>query len=350
MPLTRKQEQKARNLAVEAARLGHAHSNQVNYTEGSARWQGIATHKDPRKGEYPTEADCSAFVTWCLWSGLHLQFGEADIVNAENWKAGYTGTMLQHGHPVDIKDVRRADAIIYGTRGTTGAHTAIAVTPGPNPLVLSHGSPGVHLLHYNYRPDIIGFRRYIPDKATRAHETKHQHRATEHRPVGHKPDPSKHVAMFDSINLDQIPHDAQAVAGYVGGNWPTFHQIPGRWPHAYHLSIAINASERARCLDIETGDAVAGQAPGWFQRHADHSAGKPVLYTSASNIQNVITTMNRARIGRDRYLIWSAHYTHSEHICAPHGCGYPQADATQFTDNALGRNLDQSICAPGFFA
>lgn len=158
------------------------------------------------------------------------------------------------------------------------------------------------------------------------------------------------VVMYDSITLSEIPADAPAVAGYVGGRWPTFPQLAVRWPRAHRLSIAVNASQRARCLDIEPGDATPGQAPGWFRSLADSSEGKPVLYSSASTVGPVIATMSAAGIARNRYLIWSAHYTYREHICAPSVCGYPAADATQWTDKALGRNLDRSLCSDQFFA
>ena len=157
------------------------------------------------------------------------------------------------------------------------------------------------------------------------------------------------ITMYDSISLDQFPANPEAVAGYVGGHWPTYEPLVAKFPHAYHLSIAVNAGQRARCLDCEPGDASAAQAPGWFHAHADRSQGIPVLYTSASGVAHLTETMRVAGIGRGEYLVWSAHYTFHEHICAPEVCGYPPADATQWTDKAMGRNLDQSSCEDYFF-
>jgi hypothetical protein len=158
------------------------------------------------------------------------------------------------------------------------------------------------------------------------------------------------IVMYDSITVSEIPADAPAVAGYVGGHWPTYNELVQKFPHAHHLSIAVNASQSARCLDVEPGDASPAQAPTWFHTHADHSHGLPVLYASASTVAQLTSTMAAAQIGRGQYLIWSAHYTFHEHICSPQTCGYPAADATQWTDKALGRNLDQSCCADYFFA
>ena len=157
------------------------------------------------------------------------------------------------------------------------------------------------------------------------------------------------IVMYDSITVSEIPANAPAVAGYTGGHWPTWNEVQAKFPDAQHLSIAISASSWGRCLDCEPGDATPSQAPGWFNAHADHSHGLPVLYASASAVNEVVTAMSHAGIARDKYLIWSAHYTFHEHICSPSGCGYPQADATQWTDKAMGRNLDQSLCSDKFF-
>ena len=157
------------------------------------------------------------------------------------------------------------------------------------------------------------------------------------------------VVMYDSVDVSQFPPNPQAVAGYVGGHWPTYNELVAKFPNALHLSIAVQASQHARCLDVEPGDATPAQAPGWFQGHADHSQGLPVLYGSASAVNEINTAMQRAGISRDRYLIWSAHYTFHAHICSPQTCGYPPADATQWTDKSGGKNLDESLCADYFF-
>jgi hypothetical protein len=157
------------------------------------------------------------------------------------------------------------------------------------------------------------------------------------------------VVMYDSIDLSQFPANPEAVAGYVGGHWPTYNELVAKFPDALHLSIAVQANQTARCLDVEPGDATPAQAPGWFANHADHSHGLPVLYGSASAVNEIVTAMAHAGYARDRFLIWSAHYTFHEHICSPGGCGYPPADATQWTDKAHGKNLDQSLCSDHFF-
>ena len=167
------------------------------------------------------------------------------------------------------------------------------------------------------------------------------------------PNPSQ-LFMYDDVNVSLIPKDAQAVAGYVGGRWPTYNTVVRKWPHAKHLSIAVSASENARCLDVEPGDATIAQAPAWVKRQKARGEKLPVLYTSASWGQKLVDTCTKAGLvyGKD-YLWWSAHYNVDlgKHLCGP-GCGFGlkvHAHATQFTDKALGRSLDESVCSPGFF-
>jgi hypothetical protein len=107
--------QEARSRAVAAAILALAHAPAIHYTQSASRWQGIADTRYSARGEYPNYVDCSAFVTWCLWNGLYVPFRVRDTVNGQNWRAGYTGTMLQHGKPVQHpENMIRGDAVIYG--------------------------------------------------------------------------------------------------------------------------------------------------------------------------------------------------------------------------------------------
>lgn len=157
------------------------------------------------------------------------------------------------------------------------------------------------------------------------------------------------LLMYDSINVSQIPKKAQAVAGYVGGKWPTYNELVKKYPEAHKLSIAISADEDADCLDIEKWDATIDQVPAWVKRAA--KSHKPYVYTSLSQAKALIDTLAKAKIKRDSYKLWTAHYTGRAHRCDV-GCGYgfkDRADATQYDDHALGRNLDVSLCALDFF-
>lgn len=157
--------------------------------------------------------------------------------------------------------------------------------------------------------------------------------------------------MYDSITVSQLPATAQAYAGYVGGNWPTFATLEAKFPHALLLSIAVNSSEDAMCIDVEKGDATNADVYSWFVRQQRRRVWRPALYTSVSNVDALVRTMTANGFSRAEYRLWSAHYGTGQHICGPQTCkqtAYP-CDGTQFTSAALGRNLDQSILLDSFF-
>jgi len=76
---------------------------------------------------------------------------------------------------------------------------------------------------------------------------------------------------------------------------------------------------------------------------------RPAVYISISSAATLLQTLEHAGIGREQIRLWTAHYTYAPHICGP-GCGYGEinAQATQWTDRAHGRNLDQSLCLDSF--
>jgi hypothetical protein len=151
-------------------------------------------------------------------------------------------------------------------------------------------------------------------------------------------------SMYDTTDPNaRLPTSTpRAVAGYVGGHWPSFRGLVARYPHAKHLSIAVNASEDAQCLDVETGDATPGQAPTWVRRQHKLGVARPVVYANTSTMPSVIAALTRAGIKRDEYLVWTAHYTDIEHI-------EPGSDATQWRNvETPGANYDVSRCQPWF--
>lgn len=150
----------ARKIITRGAGMMLSNSWRVHYTQGSARWQGIDRRLLVSKYQYPTYCDCSSSATWLLWNGLHVLYGVRDLVNHLNWRAGYTGTMLQHGTIIrDYSNIKVGDLAIYGRRGSTGSHVALCLGGG---YIFSHGSergPVKTTLHY--RPDLMTVRRYI---------------------------------------------------------------------------------------------------------------------------------------------------------------------------------------------
>jgi hypothetical protein len=149
------------------------------------------------------------------------------------------------------------------------------------------------------------------------------------------------ITMYDSVEVSRLPADAEAVAGYVGGDFPTYSELYKRFPKAHKLSIAVSASEIAHCLDIENGDATIAEAPDWFKRERAQGVWRPCLYTSIDNLPALLVAMYNAGIHRSEYRIWSAHYTGVPHI-------EENSDATQYEEDAV-RDIDISLCLSSFF-
>lgn len=158
------------------------------------------------------------------------------------------------------------------------------------------------------------------------------------------------LVMYDSIELSQIPKTAKYVAGYVGGNWPTYPSLAKAFPKATLLSVAINATENADCLDVETGDASISDVYAWLNRQHARGITRPVIYIQASNLDKLMLTMNANGFKRAQYRLWTAHYD-GNHICSPSSCKQVKTavDGTQWTSSSGGKDLDQSSLLPNFF-
>lgn len=170
-----------------------------------------------------------------------------------------------------------------------------------------------------------------------------------------KPTPSPlRIEMYDDINVGTIPVTAEAVAGYVDGKWPTAKELThSRFPRARHfVSIAVFASDDANVLDIEPGDATIAQAASWIKRQHARGEHKPGVYTSVAQAEKLINALASAgfTFGKD-YVLWTAHYNGVPHLCGPKcGFGFTHvAHATQWTDKAGGKSLDESLVAAEFF-
>lgn len=144
---------KAQQLLHSAAWAGYLDRANEHYTESSpARWSGIDNHVCPQPGNHaPRTSDCSAFVTWIYWS----IFGNGDdFLNGENWKAGYTGTLVTRGRNVDLNSLEVGDLCFYYQ---PMHHVAIYVGDG---MVVTHGMDPVGYYKVNYAP-LDYCRRYI---------------------------------------------------------------------------------------------------------------------------------------------------------------------------------------------
>lgn len=154
------------------------------------------------------------------------------------------------------------------------------------------------------------------------------------------------VTMYDSVNLATVPANPSAVAGYTGGSWPTWFDLPSRFPHAVRVPIGIFGNiplykslvGRMACLDVEPGDAPPALAGPWARGELTLGV-KPCIYANLSTMPAVKASL--AGLRRSQYFLWDADWTGTSHI----DLGY---DATQYTDHAFNRNLDASLVSKAF--
>lgn len=149
-----------RRVIMRAAKLGVAEHARMTYTEGPLRWSGITHECRSILGEVPPDSDCSAFATWCYWDASRW-LKLPDIVNGDNWLAGYTGTMVQHGVEIPLADAQQGDLVFYGE----GIPFHVAIFAGRSALfdggaqVVSMGRPGAPELVGVGKPSQV--RKYI---------------------------------------------------------------------------------------------------------------------------------------------------------------------------------------------
>lgn len=152
--------------------------------------------------------------------------------------------------------------------------------------------------------------------------------------------------MFDTVTVKEVPSFANtahdAVAGYVDGRFDNIAAMTAAFPKAHHLSIAVRSTDVADCLDIETGDSTPSRAAFWVELARAHGIWRPCLYANRSTMPAVIANLRAHGIARPQVRLWVADWTFAPHIPA----GF---DACQWTDKALGRNLDESLCLESFF-
>jgi hypothetical protein len=157
----------ARRLFLKGVSVLMDHKDDLHYSQDmKLRWEGINEEIVPwyrtgrLNGKFPHHGDCSSTGTYLLWLALNNHFHLPDKVNGAKWLAGYTGTLLDHGkHIKSPASLKIGDAVLYGNPGSTGEHVAWSIG---GDRVFSHGSErGPFILPWNYRGDVMGFRRYI---------------------------------------------------------------------------------------------------------------------------------------------------------------------------------------------
>ena len=150
--------------------------------------------------------------------------------------------------------------------------------------------------------------------------------------------------MFDDVNYSLIPRDPHAVLYYINGRIGvrTEKEMRKEFPHARLLGISVTGDVPAEAYDIEQGDYTPSQAAGLYSTAKNHGIWRPCFYANMSTMPAVKASLNTIVKAREDVRLLVAEYDDIPLIP-------PGYDGKQFTDNALGRSLDESILLTSFF-
>jgi len=153
-------------------------------------------------------------------------------------------------------------------------------------------------------------------------------------------DTTDNPGVFSGLTFD-------ALAGYVGGHWPTYAPEVAAYPKlaAAHrvCSYAVNVDEDAELGDCEAGDMTIDELVNiWLPRQIKRGVWRPGVYANQNRWSNEGLLAKLAHYGPlIRRIV--AHYDYKEE--AP-PAGY---DCKQFSDHWQGRNIDANTCLESFF-
>lgn len=157
--------------------------------------------------------------------------------------------------------------------------------------------------------------------------------------------------QYDDVTVSLIPSSAQAVLGYTDGQYANRTEMRAAFPHALQTYLCVQGTDlTADGVDSEAGDAPISAVVSFVHQKLKQNR-KPVVYTFLAQMQETLNAIYASGVPREKLIILCAHVTEVPHICTP-ACGFgltETVDATQWTFTALGRNLDESLCAPSYF-
>lgn len=113
--------------------------------------------------------------------------------------------------------------------------------------------------------------------------------------------------MFDGVTAATVPVGSWAVAGYVNGEWPSYDALVAEFPSAVHLTVSVNATGRAKILDVENGDASPAEAPRWVLDQRAAGDPYPVVYMNQATWPAVKQQFAAQQVTPPLY--WVAAYT-----------------------------------------
>lgn len=106
----------------------------------------------------------------------------------------------------------------------------------------------------------------------------------------------------DSVGAGDLPIDREWYAGYIDGQWPSYHAIRSRFPArpvkaiTCSTSTPVDLAVLADVIDIETGDYTADRASVVAATKLTRGYGTPTLYFQASRLAEVNTALSKVAL------------------------------------------------------
>ena len=110
--------------------------------------------------------------------------------------------------------------------------------------------------------------------------------------------------MYDSVNPEAVPVDAEMVGGYVDGRWAWPADAWDQWPHAAKVRVSnVMPHDIRHCsvADVETGALTIADAPSFVRQRNAFRPGTASIYCSEATLPFV----GKACAGLD-YWVWVA--------------------------------------------
>lgn len=147
---------------------------------------------------------------------------------------------------------------------------------------------------------------------------------------------------YSSVTTDLIPVSAPVVFAYADGDYAQMEAVKEHCPRARVVSITTVGAVVATMYDFEAGALAYGEAASRVEEAHAHGIARPIIYAALDAMESDILPTLREEFQRDQYRLLPAHFTDTPELPA-------WADGIQWTQTALGRNLNEYLLRDNFF-
>lgn len=140
--------------------------------------------------------------------------------------------------------------------------------------------------------------------------------------------------MADSVNPQSLPGGFDLYGGYDDGAYNNVVAIKERFPDKTVLAFTVFASDDfGDCLDVESGDATPGEAPGWVQQRRAAGHKGPLVYMSESAWLQVRQAFQDQKVTEPGYIV--AAYPGEGAIIPPGAVGHQWIDRGPYDESVM---------------